>query len=161
MNKLVITLTAALGLTMSAQANIGDSKDQALTRYGRPVDHNDKGALIYEKNGWRIIQGYNESDVCFIVSYIRLDGNVINQKQGNDIDTANFAEIPVTWTYQHWSDQQGFKNEETYFDRVSGKQIVFGFIYEDDKGWCAFRTLVNNKLWPQTDKAAPAATIPL
>jgi hypothetical protein len=66
----IITLTAALGLTISAHANIGDTLKQSQARYhskGESIE-NGKGVHFYYK-GWSIDEAFNVDGRCDFIMY--------------------------------------------------------------------------------------------
>jgi hypothetical protein len=54
---------------------LGDTKQQAVTRYGDPY-YSWGHILYYKTKGYIISQWYNESGICEIVGYSRLQGSI-------------------------------------------------------------------------------------
>jgi hypothetical protein len=76
MKSMILTLTAALGLTMSAHANIGDGTQTAINRWGNPtatVPLSNGGVRIsyITRTNWFVRQFYNANGVAVGVIYYK------------------------------------------------------------------------------------------
>jgi hypothetical protein len=146
MTKLLLTLTAALSLTISARANIGDTHADAQARYGEPDHLNPAGDPCYYKDGWEIIQSYNVKGICYGVSYLRLDGQPVTQEQTNAFWNANFATTPSQWVFQSHPDTETEIHQVSYSDAVTGYQFWTFWQKKVDGNWFATVSFGDTKL---------------
>ena len=143
MKKTVLTLTALASLLASAHANLGDTRDDAIRRYGEPVVTNNEGLPIYQKNGWRIVQGYNPPGYCYWVTYIKLDGTDITGPECMFIDQANH--LPGgRWNQSFIAATPTFTAQEVWTDPVTGLALASGTQLIHRK-WCFFRAVTNTR----------------
>jgi hypothetical protein len=124
MNKLIVILTAALGLTMSAYANIGDTRHQSDKRYGTPQLQimGDFTYRNYVKGNWNVSTGFNTKGYCVYVEYSHIDASNFSKEEIAKLltDNAIDAKHPFVWyegnpKYATWWD--GLEFYAAYVDQ--------------------------------------------
>jgi hypothetical protein len=87
-------------LTNNAHAELGETKQQSAKRYGKPVSS--AGHVLYYKHkGYIIAQWFNPSDLCEVVCYFKLQGN-ISQAESDRMGAAN---LPSYMHRDDWIEQ--------------------------------------------------------
>jgi hypothetical protein len=136
MKKMIIILTAALGLTMTAHAKIGDSFDTLVKTYGRPSWsqplQNGSGSRTFWVNHNWLIEGFLDSDgVCQAVYYIKGNG-YITHSEAQRLDKANVTVAVPKWKTipQDSSDSFtggiGYVSTGTLFFEITEGSYLFG-----------------------------------
>jgi hypothetical protein len=70
MKKTILSLTALASLSMATTtfANLGESKDDAISRWGKPVKVEGQKYTYWWEN-WMIVEFYNEADRAIVSSF--------------------------------------------------------------------------------------------
>jgi hypothetical protein len=102
MKKTLLILTAALGLTISAHANLGETKAETVERYGR-IDDSQGNWIRFNRQSWVINEWINpDSGLVEIIDFIK---NSVIEKQETDkilsqnllpeyLDTSAWIKLP-------------------------------------------------------------------
>jgi hypothetical protein len=156
LRKSLLILTAALGLTMSARANMWDNRAQSNDRYGKPFKVDEANSLIsYSNANWMITEWFDETGWVESIGYYKLDGKGFTKDEIKKIQAANnfFAEqwrhiAPHVWV-NDITDQRFEQDSE----QLNGKTIA-RLILCTHKGYdgmnAAFQNVTNNPSPDQT-----------
>jgi hypothetical protein len=70
MNKIMLSLTAAASLIIAhnASADLGQTKDYAISTFGQPIQV-EGNQCSYKSNGWLIHELYNDAGRAIVVTY--------------------------------------------------------------------------------------------
>jgi hypothetical protein len=144
----LVTLTAALGLTMSAQARLGWSLDECRNHWGPPT------RVGYVTNAGQTCYNFRVSQKLFAQVYL-LDGTVNSiaycSRDGkfllNSVRDLLQKNIPGTWTL--YDDQRGKQTLATwnYLAGDTGEVMAYALLwnYPDQHGF--YKLQVSTKFW--------------
>ena len=127
---LLAILMAALGLTMSAHANLGDTPNQSARRYGQGCRNND-GTITYVSKGINIIEDFQKIGdrwLCVCIRYTRMDASDFTNNEVLALIGAN-SDPDSKWTagYQgvgggtEWNDGAYLYAKYFYADQVRSR----------------------------------------
>jgi hypothetical protein len=157
LRKTLLILTAALGLTMSAHANLWDNRAQSGDRYGKPFQVDDANSLItYSNSGWMITEWFDDAGWVESIVYYKMNGKLFTRQEINEIQTTNnfFADewrhiAPNVWV--NTTTDQRFEGSS---EQLNGKTI-YRLILCTHKGYdgmnTAFQNATNNPSQSQAE----------
>jgi|SRR4029077_3919772 len=145
LRKTLLILTAALGLTMSAQANLWDNRAQSNDRYGKPFQVDEANSIIsYSSPGWLITEWFDDAGWVESIAYYKLNGKVFSQTEidkisvSNNFTSNNWVHIsPNVWATG--TDQRFERSSEP----LNGKTI-YRLIFSTRKGYDGMNTAFQN-----------------
>jgi hypothetical protein len=79
-----------------AFAKLGDTPDEAESRWGNPIVV-DGSAYGYHTDNYYIVQIYGTDNHCTVSMYYRLDGNYIGRTNDDRLDASNITQSGVSW----------------------------------------------------------------
>lgn len=148
MNKLVL---AALLVPTLGFAKLGDTRDEAEARWGKPISSQD-ATYGYETNKYTFVQMYGTDGKCFVSMYYKKDGLLIEKTDSDRLDAVNVTKSGITW-HEIDSGSPGITQWNSQDDSVAiiaglvpkGNQNVYcrgyltaaGFAYVKEHGFLA------------------------
>jgi hypothetical protein len=118
----------ALLMPVVASAELGDTKAEAATRWGDPVN-SENGAYAYESDKYDVVQYYNDDGKCMASVYYKKDGSEISLEESIRLDTANFLVLPWPTWHEVPSGKAGVKQWNNSDDTLG---IIAGLVPFDD-----------------------------
>jgi hypothetical protein len=103
-----------------AFADIGDTLQSSRAKYGDPVTGSENPhELVYNHNGCRIAQTYNDDGVCAVAQFCRLDGKQFSKTVRTHLDASNLPAITLNeqgngWLHIKWNDISNMRNTTSY-----------------------------------------------
>jgi hypothetical protein len=144
MKKALTILTAALGLTISAHANIGDTEQQSVQKYGNPTS-TDGSFESFKTDGWMIAAYFDVNRICQSIEYVKLDGSDITRPEADKIDFANIDQGTLQkhrWVNNNWKRTQR-ADQASYTTQAAGVfyQLITGYSYYWGNNWLCSRAV--------------------
>ena len=133
MTKTLLILTAALGLTMSAHAHLGDTEMAMVQALGQPSSIDGNMETFFTPK-YKIDAQFDENRICQNIHYVKLDGTTITRAEADQIDNWNIDRATMQkhcWVNNHWK-----PTKESHC--VSWSTNAAGVHYELITGPCYF-----------------------
>ena len=124
MAKLLTAILSALTLTTSVYAKIGETREDAETRWGKPAFEKGPVSYYYTEN-WMILQAYDDQGIAVICGYYDKKG--ITDDDARKLDLLNFPDIKV------WKELPNSRGDSTkqWISNDGQSSIVAGVVFKD------------------------------
>jgi hypothetical protein len=109
MTKLFLMLGAlAVASTLTAEANLGETKAQSIQHYGRIISVNAYGVCMWNVKGYWISEMFNDAGICEMIAYYKKNG-ILSKTEGDAFQHVNFPQVA---TDQGWIEQDVADNTD-------------------------------------------------